>query len=51
MTNQDVMRIAAEASVDVRTVKRWLRGESLRTLTKERIEAAAKKLGKRRGAK
>lgn len=45
MTKTEAMKIAAEAMVDVRTVQRWSHGEEMRTLTRERIEAAVKLLG------
>lgn len=44
MTNQDMMRIAAEAGCDPRTVASVYDRRPSRKLVRERIEAAAKKL-------
>lgn len=44
ISRRDAMRIAAEASVDVRTVTSAYAGKELRTLTRERIVEAARKL-------
>lgn len=41
---QTVRRVAAEAMVDRRTMRRFLAGEELRKLSRARIERAAKKL-------
>ena len=45
MTEQDIRRLATEAQVDPRTVRKLLAGGSIRQkLVEERIRAAAKKL-------
>jgi DNA-binding LacI/PurR family transcriptional regulator len=45
MTRAQMMLIAGEASCDVRTVKKYLDGQPISALPKERIEAAMKRLG------
>ena len=44
MQERDIRRLAAEASVDPRTVKKLLGGGEVRKLVEERIQVAAKKL-------
>jgi hypothetical protein len=44
MQEQDIRRLAAEASVDPRTVKKLLDGGEIRKLVEERIRTAAKRL-------
>lgn len=44
MNKTDIMRVAAEASCDPRTVQRFANGEPVRALVEERIRAAMKKL-------
>lgn len=45
ITAHDVRRIAVESITDPRTVNRFLRGESVRSMTSARIAAALEKLG------
>ena len=45
----DIMGIAAKASCDPRTVRRFLDGETVRELAAERIRAAMKELGFKAG--
>jgi DNA-binding LacI/PurR family transcriptional regulator len=44
MTGAQVLQVAAEASCDPRTVRRYLDGKRVRTMARERIEMAMKKL-------
>jgi DNA-binding LacI/PurR family transcriptional regulator len=44
MTTAEYLRVAAEAQVDVRTVRRFVAGEKVRPALAERIEAAMAKL-------
>lgn len=44
MTREQVMQIAGSAQCDPRTVEAYYRGDKVRPLLKDRIEAAAKKL-------
>ena len=44
MDKKSIMRVAAEASCDPRTVERFAKGEPVRALVEERIKAAMKKL-------
>ncbi len=44
-SEQDIRRVSAESLVDVRTIRRAMKGESIRQTSKERIRNAAKKLG------
>lgn len=44
MSEKDVMRIAAEASCDPRTVQKFLAGGATKTKVGERIRGAMKKL-------
>jgi hypothetical protein len=45
MQHYDLVRVAAEAMVDVGTVGRYVRGEPVRGLSQFRIERALKRLG------
>ena len=49
MTKTEIMHIAAKASCDPRTVKRFIEGKAVRELVAERIRAAMKDLGLKRG--
>lgn len=44
ISSGDILRIAAAAQCDPRTVKSYLAGTVIRPLSKERIEAAMKRL-------
>lgn len=44
MDDQTIRRLSAESLVDIRTIRRWLAGEPVRSSSQSRIEAAAKKL-------
>lgn len=44
MEEKDIRRLAAEAQVDPRSVRKVLGGGTVKTLTDARIKAAAKKL-------
>jgi hypothetical protein len=44
LSERDARRLAAEASLDVRTVKKFLAGDPVRPLVAERIRVAAKTL-------
>lgn len=46
-SEQQIRRVSAESMVDVRTIKRALKGESIRKTSSTRISEAAKKLGLR----
>jgi len=44
VNEQQVRKLGAESMVDVRTIRRFLQGESVRGASRERIMKAAKKL-------
>jgi hypothetical protein len=49
LTPGDRARLRADTMCDERTIKRWWLGQSVRASSAERLEAAAKRLGIRRG--
>ena len=44
MLESEIKRLAGEAGIDPRTVKRFLKNERIQPLSEERLRAAAKKL-------
>jgi len=44
MTNQDIMRVAGESGCSPVTIRRWLEGQKVLERSRERIEAAVKRL-------
>ena len=49
MTNVEVLRVAGEAGCDPRTVRRYERGDPVKSMVGDRIKAALKKLGIKAG--
>lgn len=45
LTKEQTLRLAADASVDPKTVERWAAGSEVRRGTRERLEASWTKLG------
>jgi hypothetical protein len=50
LTEKERLLLRAETLCDERTIDKWLAGEEVRATTRERLEAAAKKLGLAVGA-
>jgi DNA-binding LacI/PurR family transcriptional regulator len=49
LTMDQRRQLQAEAGVADKTVLRWMRGDVMKPSVKERVDAAAKRLGIRRG--